>query len=854
MGDVYQATDSKLGRSVAIKLLPDAFARDAERVARFEQEARILASLNHANIAAIYGVEHSGTQNFLVMELVKGETLAQRIQHGPVPLEETLHIAKQIAEALEAAHDKGVVHRDLKPANIKITTDGKVKVLDFGLAKAYVTGGSSPELSNSPTLIGAASMPGTILGTAAYMSPEQAKGRNVDKRTDIFAFGCVVYEMLTGKRVFDGEDASDILSAVLRTEPDWASLPANLPPRVREMLELCLEKDPRRRRRDAGDLILDIERATAAADVKVDGRPPASANSRIAWAVSAVLAIGLAVATAVFVNRRFPEAPEVRLDITTPSTPAPLEFALSPDGRYIVFIASGEGPQRLWLRALDKAEAKPIAGSESGDFPFWSPDSRSIGFTASGKLKKVDIAGGLPQVIANTTFNRGASWGPDGTILFNASSTAIFRVSASSGEPVAITKLDLPRISQHRFPHFLPDGRHFLFYAVGTPEAQGIYLGSLDGSEPKRLAQADTGAVYFGDGYVAFMRQTTLIAQHLDVQRGELTGDPVKIAESVGANGINSGAFSVSSAGLIAYRTGSDSLRQFRWYDRAGKALGDVGQAESTIVIYPELSLDRSRLAMQRLMQGNTDVWLMDLLRGSVSRLTFDPAIDGAPVWSPDGSRLVFLSGRKGIYDLYLKSSNGGGEEQLLLQSPNDKYPQSWSSDGRYLLYGESDSKTGRDLFALPITGTNVNSAERIVVAHTPFDELNGQFSPDGRWVAYETNESGRFEVVVQPFPAATAKWQVSTAGGTQPRWKPDGKELYYVTPETKLMAVPLAISNGTVMPGAPVMLFPVRLSQGFGANKQEYDVSRGGRFLLDESIESPTPTPITVIMNWKPK
>ncbi len=846
MGDVYRASDSKLGRSVAIKLLPDAFARDTERLARFEREARVLASLNHPNIAAIYGLERSDNQSFLVMELVDGETLAERIHRGPIPVEETLHIARQIAEALEAAHEKGVVHRDLKPANIKITVDGKVKVLDFGLAKATTPSseGGDHLLSNSPTLLSAASAPGFILGTASYMSPEQAKGKAVDKRTDVFAFGCVLFEMLTGKRLFTGEDTSDILSAVLRTEPDWSQLPASVPARIREMIELCLQKDPGRRRRDAGDLILDIDRANVSQPLS------RSTNSKLPWAVVAVLALTLASLAAFMLARRPAEAPEVRLDIATPSTPAPLEFALSPDGKYIAYIASGDGAQRLWLRPLDKPDAKPIAGSEGADYPFWSPDSRSIAFTAGSKLKRVDLTGGPPQAIANTIFNRAGSWSKDGTILFNATSSVLWKVQASGGEPVAVTKLDPPRTSQHRFPFFLPDGHHYLFYAAGIPEATGIYLGSLDGAEPKRLAAADSGPGYLPSGDVVFLRQTTLMAQHLDLQRGAFTGEPVKIADSVAANGIQFGGFSASASGLIAYRGGSDSLRQFRWYDRTGKLQGTAGDAEPT-TFYPELSPDGSRLGLQRLFQGNTDVWLMDMVRGGLTRFTFDPAIDGVPLWSRDGTRIVFLSARKGVYDLYSKSSNGGGVEDLFLESPNNKYPQSWSSDGRYLLYGEADPKSGRDLFAIQMNG-GTPGKDRIVVAQTTYDELNAQFSPDGHWIAYETNESGRFEIVVQPFPSPTGKWQVSMNGGVQTRWRADGKELYFVSPESKLMAVSISVANGSVTPGSPITLFPVRLATGLGTNKQQYVVSRDGKFLINESLESASPTPITLILNWK--
>ncbi len=851
MGEVYRARDTKLKREVAIKILPDEFSRDHDRVARFQREAEVLASLNHPNIAAIYDLEEANGSRFLVLELVEGETLAERIKRGPIPVDESLNIAKSICEALEAAHEKNVVHRDLKPANVKITPEGKVKVLDFGLAKAFAAEASKANLSQSPTLSMAATNAGVILGTAAYMSPEQAKGRTVEKRTDIFAFGCVLYEMLTGRPAFEGEDIPEILSRVLQREPDWALLPANVPPRIQELLRLCLKKDIRKRRSDAADVRIDIEEALTEPLVAM----PAVASARnpwLAWIVAATAMLAFAsLGVLYFRQKPMLEPPEMRVEINTPSTAAPLEFALSPDGRYIVFVASGDGPQRLWLRALDKTEAQPMAGTDGADYPFWSADSRSIGFFATGKLKRIDIAGGPPQALADTGGLHGGAWNADGTILFNASvSGPLSRIAASGGEPVAVTRLDSPRQTDHRFPQFLPDGRHFLFHALGTPEAAGIYLGSLDGGEPKRLAAADTAGAYLAPGMIAFVRQTTLMAQHLDLKRGELTGDPVSLADPVGSNAFAFGGFSVSAAGQLAYRGGGE-LRQLKWYDRTGKAVGVAGEPDSTSLLYPELSPDGGHVALVRTVQSNPDVWLMDLVRGGMTRFTFDPAVDIAPLWSPDGMRIAFGSTRKGPYNLYLKPSSGAGAEELLLETPNNKYAQDWSKDGRFLLYAEADPKTGRDLWGLPMTG---NDRKPIVVVKTSFEELNGQFSPDGHWVAYETNESGRFEIVVQPFPVPSGKWQVSTGGGIQPRWRADGKELYFIAPDGKLMAASVTAAGVTFAAGTPVALFPASPVTGLGTNKQEYVVSRDGRFLINQPAEASTMTPITLILNWKPK
>jgi eukaryotic-like serine/threonine-protein kinase len=851
MGEVWRARDRRLERDVAIKALPDEFANDADRLARFEREAKLLASLNHPNIASAYGLESSGPTQFLVLELVEGETIADRITRGPIPVGEVVDIAKQICDALEAAHEKGIIHRDLKPANIKILPDGKVKVLDFGLAKAVERTTTRVDISQSPTLSMAATQQGLILGTAAYMSPEQASGKAVDKRTDIWALGCVLFEMLTARPAFEGEDVTRILARILEREPDWTLLPAGVPSRLKELLRLCLQKDVRKRRSDAADVRIDIEQALSVQTEMVP-RPVPPTRERLPWILVAAVTLGFAALASVHFRETPAAAPEMRLEITTPSTSAPLEFELSPDGRYIVFSASGDGPQRLWLRTLDKTDAQPIAGTEGGAFPFWSPDSRSIAFVAAGKLERVDIAGGSPQILATTLAPRRGAWGRDGTILFTSGNPgALVKTPAIGGEVSAVTRLDPPRQITHVFPHFLPDGRHFLYYSLGTPETSGLYLASLDRGESKRLGAADSTGIYLPPGMVVFARGPTLMAQHLDLGREELTGDPVRIADAVGFNGIvGFDAFSVSDDGLLAYRATGVTLRQLKWYDRNGKAAGVAGDPDTGSPLYPELSPDGTHVALMRVAQGNNDIWLMDLIRGGISRFTFDTSVDLTSVWWPDGMRIAFASSKKGPFNIYSKASNGTGAEELLLESPNSAYPQDWSKDGRFLLYSEADPKTGRDLAALPVAGSD---RKPIVVTRTPFDELNGQFSPDGHFVAYETNESGRFEIVVQSFPEPNGKWQVSTAGGTQPRWRADGKELYFVSLDGKLTAA--SINAGTTFSaGTPIALFPVKIAPGAGANKQQYAVSRDGRFLVNEPVETANPAPITVILNWKPK
>ena len=844
MGDVYQATDSKLGRSVAIKFLPEVFSHDADRVARFEREARLLASLNHPNIAAIYGLEQSAAHNFLVMELVPGETLAQRIKRGPIPVDESLGIAAQMADALEAAHEKGVIHRDLKPANVKVTPEGKVKVLDFGLAKAFQVEASNASLSQSPTLSMAATNAGVILGTAAYMSPEQARGKEVDRRTDIFAFGALLYEMLTGRAAFEGEDVPDILGAVLKSEPDWTRLPSEVPSSIRRLLRLCLQKDVKKRRQTATDVRIDIGEAGTEAERLVAIVSTRSARLPwIAFAAAVLVAAMLAIPALRYLRQTPP--PETRVEINTPATADPISFALSPDGRQIVFVASGDGASRLWLRSLASTAAQPLAGTEGAASPFWSPDSRSVGFFADGKLKRLDIGGGKPQTLA-TAVARGGTWNADGVILFSAStSSPLFRVPASGGEAVAVTKLD--RQSSHRFPSFLPDGRQFLFLAIGNPE---IYLGSLDSAETWRLTPADTAGVYLQSGWLVWVRAGTLVAQRLDLERKALTGDPVTLADPVAA-------VSVSAAGLVAYRAGGANRRQLAWFDRSGKALGAMGAPDENGLSAPRVSPDGRRVAMGRTVQGNADIWLLDGTR--TSRFTFDAATDRFPVWSPDGSRIVFDS-LKGQRDFYQKPSSGAGAEELLLDSPQDKKANDWSADGKFLLYESRDAQTVDDLWALPIEGDRKPWA----FLRTSFSERAGQFSPDGRWVAYMANESGRFEIYIRPFAAPTdsgaaanpaaGQWQVSTSGGIYPRWRPDGKELYYIGPNGELMAAPIAATATTLEPGAPVALFPTRIYGGGVDNGQgrQYDVTRDGRFLINTVLDDGS-SPITLIQNWNP-
>ena len=840
MGEVYRVHDPALKRDVAIKILPDEFARDANRLSRFQREAEALAALNHKNIAAIYTMQQSGETRFLVMELVDGATLAEVLMtRGALPLDEASTIAIQICEALEAAHDKGIVHRDLKPSNVKITADGTVKVLDFG-----------ERLANSPTASLAATHAGVILGTAAYMSPEQAKGRAVDRRSDIFAFGCVLYEMVTGRPAFDGADVPDILGAVLRSEPDWTRLPKPAPPAIEKLLRRTLQKDVRQRLGDIRDARFELEDADAPAPIASAPSP----QTRLAWIASLAISAAIITALSVPAIRHIQEVapPERRLEIATPFSPYPLEFALSPDGRYIVFVASGSGPQRLWLRALDKTTAQPIAGTDNAREPFWSADSTSIGFFAANKLYRIEVTGGTAQALANAAAPRGGTWNQDDTILFTPNSySPVIRVAATGGATSPLTRL-APGQVRHWYPRFLPDGRHFVFYAGDGTNSGGLFLASLGGEEPKPLTRADSSAAPLIGNRIAFVRQGTLVAQTLDVAHAQLTGAPIVLADQVGFDDTFSVyAFSASAEGSVAYRTGGAGRVQLTWFDRTGNVLGAAGEADENGLQYPQLSPDGRRVVVNRTMQSNQDVWVMDLNRGALTRQTFDAVQDVGPLWSPDGSRIVFSSNRKGSFNLYLARSDAPGGEQLLLESPNTKVVQDWSQDGRYLLFYETDSKTQRDLWSLDMTDKTMKPQ---VVVNTPFEESLAQFSPDGHWVAYQTNESSRFEIVVQPFPDARGiKWQVSTGGGVAPRWRADGKELYYVAPDSTLVAVPVIRAAGsTFETGTPVTLFSTRIMGGGSVvmNRSNYTVSTDNRFLIAQPLADASMSPITVILN----
>ncbi len=846
MGEVYRARDTKLDREVAIKVLPAALAQDSERLARFEREAKVLATLNHLNIAQIYGIEDSGGMRALVMELVPGECLK-----GPLPLTTALNYAKQIAEALEAAHEKGITHRDLKPANIMVTPEGVVKVLDFGLAAVPSRDADgSVDRHNSPTLTIAATQAGMIMGTAAYMSPEQAAGKPVDKRADIWSFGVVLWEMLTGRQLFDGETISHTLAAVLTKEPDLQQVPVE----VRRLLRSCLEKKAKQRLQAIGDWRLLLEEETLR-------EPDHAAPSKLPWAVAAILGAALAGLAFMHFREAPPQTPFINSALLPPDG---TEFsfgnaqtqalpALSPDGTRLVFGAkSKDGKAQLWLRRLDSPTSQPLPGTEGAIFPFWSPDSRWVAFGQGRKLEKIDIQGGPPVQVADLEGGlRGGSWSPERVIIFGVSGGSahgLFRVAEAGGTATPATTLENGRESRnHVFPWFLPDGRHFLY----TSQQYGdlpVRVGSLDepGKPGKLVAQASSTVAY-ALGHLLYLREGTLVAQPFDPNRLETKGEAVPIAEVVPTvmQPSRPAVYSVSASGLLVYQSGAAvASHSILWKDRQGKTLGTLGESIGEIDGMT-LSPDGKRLAARILdLTSNYDIWVFDTARGIPTRFTFDPAIDRFPVWSPDGNTLYFASSRRGQYDIFRKPSNGGSNEELVLGDASSKRPDSVSPDGKLLLYEAQDAKTLTDIWVLPIApGQPAGKAEPHVFLRTPFNEGYSQFSPDGRWVAYSSDESGQNEVYVAPFPGPGAKLQISSGGAGLPRWRRDGKELFYLTADRQLMAAEVTISNGT--------LEVRRVQKLFGGVSRGYDVSADGQKFVapDDSIASSPP--LTLLQNW---
>jgi serine/threonine protein kinase len=906
MGEVYLAEDIRLQRKVALKLLPAWLAHDRDRLRRFEKEASAASVLNHPHILTIYEIGQVDGKPFIAAEFVDGETLRQWRAGRLVQSGDVLTVAEQVASALAAAHEAGIVHRDLKPENIMVRRDGYVKVVDFGLAKwTTLHADSTPALA--PGRNTTETPPGMVLGTVRYISPEQARGLQVDARTDLWSLGVVLYEMLTGRVPFEGPTPSDVLAAILEQEPVPVSRHAiEVPETLAWIVTKALAKEREERYQTAREMLADMRRlrqrleaaaaleralpppsdrsATGAANrpacalAHADPMPPPMTVEHLArevkgykrrtiltQAVLVIAAAGVAFErytsakrqqsrpTAVSSSTRFTIALPEYMRLTGSESPV-----ISPDGRHLVFSAlSPQGsPVLLWLRPLDALEPQPLHGTEGASSPFWSPDSRFIGFFDHRKLKTVAISGGPIQTLASVSASHGdGTWNRDGVILFAPSHTeGLFRVPASGGAVTPVTTLDTSRQEiRHMYPSFLPKGRHFIYLVESAQqEHTGMYVGSLDSKETKRVLDIRERAVYAPPGYLLFTRQRTLMAQPFDAHRLQVTGETFPIAERMGHPISPSGLpFSVSETGALAYQELASEHRQLVWLHRGGTQRGSVGQAsaQSTVILSP----DEKRVAVVRddLQTASRGIWIADLTHGTSRRLTSNDGWDWYPVWSPDGSRIVFASNREGGYNLYHKPASGTGSDAVLFYSMDWKYPIDWSADGRNIVYQVATTKTHSDLWVLPLS----RERKPFPFMQTEFTEEHPQFSPDGRWLAYTSNESGTPEIYVQNFPASSGKWQVSTRGGSHPRWRGDGKELFYLDVHGKqLMAATIKGDSRTFKADVPVALFDVhvgRFHSGIFAGMYQYDVTADGqRFLVNTMVEASSP-PITVVLNW---
>jgi Tol biopolymer transport system component/predicted Ser/Thr protein kinase len=855
MGEVYKAVDTRLDRTVAIKVLPEHLAASPELRQRMEREARAISSLTHPNICALYDLGHHEGLDFLVMEYIDGETLADRLAKGPLPSEELLRVAVQIADALEKAHRSGVIHRDLKPGNIMLTREG-AKLLDFGLAKADASLGGGDDLTISPTVSHPLTAAGTILGTYQYMAPEQLEGREADPRTDIFAFGAVLYEMATGRRAFQGATQASLIGSIMHEQPQPASsIQPMTPPALDRVIQTCLAKDPDDRLQTAHDVKLQLQ--WIAEGGSVAGVPaPVSARrrsrERIAWTAFAV-ASAAALAFAVAWLLRAPKpVHQTRFEI---AIPADLEASgnprISPDGRTVAFFATdASGATKIWLRPMDSLDMVPLNGTESSfdTRPFWSPDSRHIAFFADGKLKRISVHGGPSQTICDADGADG-TWSDRGEILFDGGvSDPIRRVAAGGGVPEDVVKPDTQaKAASVAWPEFLPGGRRFLYMETTIEGENRLMLGTLDSEERRQILLVDSRVQYVKPGYLLYVRDETLVAHPFDADSGELIGDPRPIADRVEAVSTGHAPFTASQQGTLVFSSSSEAMSRLLWRDRSGVELGTLGEPGGYGAF--SISPDGRRVVFARGdSQGeNSDLWIHDLERGVSSRFTFDGAWDDGPAWSPDGRRIAFSSARVSPSGIYVKGASGAGEPEQLAGDPEASlFASQWSADGRYLTVVSLHPEAGWDSWALSLAG----SGERIPVSTTPFVDSRASISPDGSWVAYQSNESGQHEIYVQEFPEPYGKYQVSTAGGSEPMWSRDGREIYFLDGAENLVSVEVSTRDGFTA-GVPEILFGTRLRQVVQRNR--YDVTADGeRFLLISRLDSQANPSMTVVQNWQ--
>jgi len=859
MGEVYLANDPKIGRDVAIKVLPADFAADKDRVARFELEAQAAGALNHPNILAIHDIDTQDGLLFVVSELLEGEELRDRLERSQIPLRKVIDYAQQIVSGLTAAHEKGIVHRDLKPENLFITKDDRVKILDFGLAKLRET---DPNIHGSEDATRKAlTDPGMVMGTVGYMSPEQVRGQMIDHRSDIFSFGVILYEMITGRRAFEEESLAETMSAIVKEEPpEMSESNPNISPALERIVHRCLEKKPDRRFQSTADLGFALESLAAPTSssgsnltAAVSAIGPEKERSpwlnRIPWAIALLLLAGLAVVATMYVLQSAPDKRIVKFAVSVPASSTAISNpVISPDGRTIVYVATVEGETSLFTRSLDSMTEQRLAGTEGAWSPFWSPDSRYIGFFTAGKLRKADTAGGPVQNLCDSSIGTGGSWNRDDVILFGEKQKGIKRVSASGGEATLLLPLDSSRKETEVWhPAFLPDGSHFFFYIWYASTNSGeIFVVSLDGDERKPVLKNDSNVAYVEPGYLLFARESTLMAQRFSTSRLELVGDPFPVAEDLAFDGNEDYSnFSLSENGTMVSLKGGARQRQLTWVDREGKEISKVGQPGAYVNVV--LSPDGKKAAVQRRVDGNSDIWVYDLERGLPVRFTFSASGEDDPAWSPDGSVILFTSDRDGgIRRIYRKPAGGAEKEELVSDAAqvNDDGID-WSRDGKNVIYDSTNEKGGLDIWVLPMTG----DSKPYPLLQSEFAETLARFSPDSRYFAYVSSESGKPEVYVQSFPPSGGKWQVSTGGGGQPHWRRDGKELFYISADKRLMAVPVKL-DGTFESGQPTPLFLTLVSSYLSPDR--YDVSADGqRFLMNSPFEETSGSPINVILNW---
>jgi len=852
-----RASDTRLDRSVAIKVLAPHLAERPEHRQRLEREAKAISSLSHPHICQLYDVGHEDGVDFLVMEFIEGETLADRLGRGPLPIDEVLRYGVQIADALEKAHRQAIVHRDLKPANVMLTTEG-AKLLDFGLAKTDGgLGSSDADLTVSPTVSKPLTAAGTLIGTYQYMAPEQLEGKISDARTDLFALGAVLYEMATGRRAFVADTQASLIGAIMHEKPQpVSSIQPMTPPAFDRVIQSCLAKDPEERWQTAHDVKLQLQWIAEGGSVVGLPAPVAArrkSRERLAWIAFAIAVLAAALFAVGYV-RRAPVPPlQTRFEIAPPPELATVGSPrISPDGRSLVFRGvDSAGNAQLWLRQMDSVEARPIAGTEGArddGRPMWSPDSRQVAFFVGGKLKKVPAAGGPAQTISDGNGADG-SWSVKGEILYDGAGDApLMRVSAAGGiAKPEVSPNDLDGVTGLGWPEFLPDGEHFIYLAETSEEGNKVMIRSLNSGEESLIGTSDSRVEYAEPGYLVYVLNGMLVAHPFDADAGVLSGDPLPLADNIGVDAVGLADFSASNDGTLAYRGGQTGERQLLWRDRTGRELGQVG--EFAKYTNSAISPDGQRVVMDVIEPdgANIDLWIHDLERGVASRFTFDAGYDIVPVWSPDGSRIVFTSSRgEGSDALYWKDASGAGEAELLLALEENLYASNWTRDGSVLTYGVLSADTSWDIWALPMDG----GGEAFPVLQSEFSEVRSSFSPEGRWMAYESNESGDWEVYVTQFPGPGGKWQVSTNGGREPQWSADGREIFYLDATENLVTVPVSIGT-TFRAGLPETLFDAGLFPVL-ARRRYLVTDDGERFLMLSPIAGDSIQPISVVLNWQ--